>query len=62
MMLVEAQEMNDIALTLTAAGHVSNIPRTVARPPFATLNLACTYLAFALSVAFTLAVVIGIVN
>ena len=54
--------MDDIVLTLPAADHVANNPRAGARPPLATLRSACSYLTFALSVAFTFAVVIGIVN
>ena len=52
--------MNDIALTLPA-DHVSNRPRIGAKPLFAALRSACTYLAFAFSVAFAFAVVIGII-
>lgn len=52
--------MNDIVLTLPA-DHVSNRLRTGAKPLGGTLRSACTYLAFAFSVAFTFAVVIGII-
>ena len=51
--------MNDIVLILPA-DHVSNRPRTAAKPLGGVLRSACTYLAFALSVAFAFAVVIGI--
>ena len=53
--------MNDIVLILPA-DHVSNRPRTAAKPLVGVLRSACTYLAFAFSVAFTLAVVIGVIN
>ena len=53
--------MNDIVLILPA-DHVSNRPRAGARPLGGVLRSACTYLAFAFSVAFTLAVVIGVIN
>ena len=53
--------MNDIVLTLPAS-HVRSKPRAGAKPLFATLRSACTYLAFAFSVAFTLAVVVGVIN
>jgi len=52
--------MNDIALTLPA-DHVSHSPRIGAKQFLATLRSACTYLAFAFSVAFAFAVVIGII-
>lgn len=53
--------MTDIALTLTA-DLVSNRPRTGAKPLVGALRSACIYLAFAFSVAFTFAVVIGVVH
>ena len=52
--------MSDIALTLPAANRAA--PRPRARAPFARVALAVTYLAFALSVAFTFAVVIGVIH
>lgn len=53
--------MNDIALTLPA-DHVEYGPRRGAKQLFATLRSACTYLAFAFSVAFTFAVVVGVIH
>jgi hypothetical protein len=52
--------MTDIALILPA-NHASNPPRTGAKLLVGALRSACTYLAFAFSVAFTFAVVIGFI-
>lgn len=53
--------MNDIALTLPA-DHVSHKPFPGAGSLLAALRSAATYLAFASSVAFTLAMVLGILG
>ncbi len=53
--------MNDIALTVPAE-HVSHQPLPAAGKLFGTLRSTCIYLAFASSVGFTLAVVLGILN
>ena len=53
--------MSDIALTLQAANRATSRPRA-ATAPLATLRSAFTYLAFALSVAFTFAVVVGVIH
>ena len=49
--------MSDIVLP---ADSVSNRPRAAAKPRGRVLRSSCTYLAFALSVAFAFAIVIGI--
>jgi hypothetical protein len=53
--------MNDISLTLPAA-HVSHSPLPGAGSLFATMRAASIYLAFASSVGFTLAMVLGVLN
>jgi len=53
--------MNDISLTLPAE-HVSSRSLPGAGSLFATVRAASIYLAFASSVAFTLAVVLGVLN
>jgi hypothetical protein len=53
--------MNDIALTLPA-DHIRHKPLPGAGSLFAALRSTFIYLAFASSVAFTLAVVFGIVT
>ena len=52
--------MNDIALTLPAEHHSHKRPRA-GHSHLSRLRQAATYLAFALSVAFTFAVVIGVI-
>ena len=54
-------QMNDIALTVPAE-HVSHQPLPTPGRLFGTLRSSCIYLAFALSVGFTLAVVFGVLN
>lgn len=51
--------MTDVALTLTADRQYRPIPK--AGSLFATLRSACTYAAFGLSLAFSFAVVLGVV-
>ena len=53
--------MTDLALTLPADRPYRPHPKA-AGVPFTTLRSACTYAAFGLSVAFSLAVVLGVVH
>ena len=53
--------MNDISLTLPAE-HVSHRPFPGAGSLFGTFRSAFIYLAFASSVGFTLAMVLGVLN
>jgi hypothetical protein len=52
--------MTDIALTLPADRQYRSFSNSGS--PLATLRSACTYAAFGLSVAFSFAVVLGIVH
>ena len=53
--------MNDVGLTLPAE-HVSQRPPPGVGSLFAALRAASIYLAFASSVGFTLAMVLGVMN